>query len=191
MSLFKKLFDHETKQLKRFKKLADEIEALDEEMQKLTDTELKAKTEEFKNRLNNGETVDDILVEAFATAREACFRVIGEKPFYVQILGACAIHFGNIAEMKTGEGKTLTCVLPAYLNALTGKGVHIITVNEYLAQRDTEWMGGIHRFLGLTVGVNLRDMSPREKKEQYNCDIMYSTNSELGFEYLRDNIVVI
>ena len=190
MGLFKKLFDHETKQLKRFKKLADEIVALDEEMQKLTDTELKAKTEEFKNRLNNGETVDDILVEAFATAREACFRVIGEKPFYVQILGACAIHFGNIAEMKTGEGKTLTCVLPAYLNALTGKGVHIITVNEYLAQRDTEWMGGIHRFLGLTVGVNLRDMSPREKKEQYNCDIMYSTNSELGFDYLRDNMVV-
>ena len=190
MSLFKKLFDHETKQLKRFKKLADEIEALDEEMQKLTDTELKAKTEEFKNRLNNGETVDDILVEAFAVAREACFRVIGEKPFYVQLLGACAIHFGNIAEMKTGEGKTLTCVLPAYLNALTGKGVHIITVNEYLAQRDTEWMGGIHRFLGLTVGVNLRDMSPREKKEQYNCDIMYSTNSELGFDYLRDNMVV-
>ena len=190
MGLFKKLFDHETKQLKRFKKLADEIVALDEEMQKLTDTELKAKTEEFKNRLNNGETVDDILVEAFATAREACFRVIGEKPFYVQILGACAIHFGNIAEMKTGEGKTLTCVLPAYLNALTGKGVHIITVNEYLAQRDTEWMGGIHRFLGLTVGVNLRDMSPKEKKEQYNCDIMYSTNSELGFDYLRDNMVV-
>ena len=190
MGLFKKLFDHETKQLKRFRKLADEIVALDEEMQKLTDTELKAKTEEFKNRLNNGETVDDILVEAFATAREACFRVIGEKPFYVQILGACAIHFGNIAEMKTGEGKTLTCVLPAYLNALTGKGVHIITVNEYLAQRDTEWMGGIHRFLGLTVGVNLRDMSPREKKEQYNCDIMYSTNSELGFDYLRDNMVV-
>lgn len=190
MSLFKKLFDHETKQLKKFKKLADEIESLDEEMQKLTDTELKAKTEEFKNRLNNGETVDDILVEAFATAREACFRVIGEKPFYVQLLGACAIHFGNIAEMKTGEGKTLTCVLPAYLNALTGKGVHIITVNEYLAQRDTEWMGGIHRFLGLTVGVNLRDMSPSEKKEQYNCDIMYSTNSELGFDYLRDNMVV-
>ena len=190
MGIFKKLFDHETKQLKRFRKLADEIVALDEEMQKLTDTELKAKTEEFKNRLNNGETVDDILVEAFATAREACFRVIGEKPFYVQILGACAIHFGNIAEMKTGEGKTLTCVLPAYLNALTGKGVHIITVNEYLAQRDTEWMGGIHRFLGLTVGVNLRDMSPKEKKEQYNCDIMYSTNSELGFDYLRDNMVV-
>ena len=190
MSIFNRLFDHEYKQLKRFQKLADEIEALDEEIQKLTDTELKAKTEEFKKRISEGETLDDILVEAFAVAREACFRVIGEKPFYVQLLGACAIHFGNIAEMKTGEGKTLTGVLPAYLNALTGKGVHIITVNEYLAQRDTEWMGGIHRFLGLTVGVNLRDMTPAEKKEQYNCDIMYSTNSELGFDYLRDNMVV-
>ena len=190
MSIFTRLFDHEYKQLKKFQKLADEIEALDEETQKLTDTELRAKTEEFKKRLSEGETLDDILVEAFAVAREACFRVIGEKPFYVQLLGACAIHFGNIAEMKTGEGKTLTAVLPAYLNALTGKGVHQITVNEYLAQRDTDWMGGIHRFLGLTVGVNLRDMSPAEKKEQYNCDIMYSTNSELGFDYLRDNMVV-
>ncbi|MBP3841635.1 MAG: preprotein translocase subunit SecA [Bacilli bacterium] len=190
MSILNRLFDHEYKQLKRFQKLADEIEALDEETHKLTDTELQGKTEEFKKRLAEGETVDDILVEAFAVAREACFRVIGEKPFYVQLLGACAIHFGNIAEMKTGEGKTLTGVLPAYLNALTGKGVHIITVNEYLAQRDTNWMGGIHRFLGLTVGVNLRDMSPEEKKEQYNCDIMYSTNSELGFDYLRDNMVV-
>ena len=190
MTIFKRLFDHEYKELKKFEKLAEAIEALDEDMQKLTDTELQAKTEEFKTRLTNGETVDDLLVEAFAVAREACFRVIGEKPFHVQLLGACAIHFGNIAEMKTGEGKTLTGVLPAYLNALTGKGVHIITVNEYLAQRDTDWMGGIHRFLGLTVGVNLRDMTPQEKKEQYNCDIMYSTNSELGFDYLRDNMVV-
>ena len=190
MSLFKKLFDHETKQLKKFRKLADEIEALDEEMQKLTDTELKAKTEEFKNRLNNGETVDDILVEAFAVAREACFRVIGEKPFYVQLLGACAIHFGNIAEMKTGEGKTLTCVLPAYLNALTGKGVHIITVNEYLAGRDANWMGEIYRFLGLTVGINYRELTPSEKKAAYDCDVLYSTNNEIGFDYLRDNMVV-
>ena len=190
MSILNRLFDHEYKQLKKFQKLADQIEALDEETKKLTDTELRAKTEEFKNRLNNGDTVDDLLVEAFAVAREACFRVIGEKPFYVQLLGACAIHFGNIAEMKTGEGKTLTAVLPAYLNALTGKGVHIITVNEYLAQRDTNWMGEIHRFLGLTVGVNLRDMSAKEKQEQYKCDIMYSTNSEIGFDYLRDNMVV-
>ena len=185
-----KVFDHEYRELKRFSKIADSVMALDEEMQKLTDTELKAKTEEFKEALKNGKTLDDILVEAYAVAREACFRVIGEKPFYVQILGALAIHFGNIAEMKTGEGKTLTSVLPAYLNALTGDGVHIITVNEYLAKRDAEWMGGIHRFLGLTVGVNLRELSPKEKQEQYNCDITYSTNNEIGFDYLRDNMVV-
>ena len=156
MKILRKLFDHEYKELKRFSKIADQVMELDEEMQKLTDTELKAKTEEFKEALKNGKTLDDILVEAFAVAREASYRVIGEKPFYVQILGACAIHYGNISEMKTGEGKTLTSVLPAYLNALTGKGVHIITVNEYLASRDANWMGGIHRFLGLTVGVNLR-----------------------------------
>ena len=164
--------------------------ALEEEYSKLTDTELQNKTEEFKNRLRDGETLDDILVEAFATAREASWRVIGEKHFYVQILGGLAIHYGNIAEMKTGEGKTLTSVLPAYLNALTGEGVHIITVNEYLAGRDAEWMGGIHRFLGLTVGVNTRDMDPQEKQEAYNCDILYSTNNEIGFDYLRDNMVV-
>ena len=185
-----KVFDHEYKELKRFRKIADEVMALDEEYTKLTDTELQSKTEEFKERLNNGETLDDILVEAFATAREAAFRVIGEKHFYVQILGGLAIHYGNIAEMKTGEGKTLTSVLPAYLNALTGDGVHIITVNEYLAGRDAEWMGGIHRFLGLTVGVNRRDLNPQEKQEAYNCDILYSTNNEIGFDYLRDNMVV-
>ncbi len=190
MNMLKKLFDHEYKELKKFTKIADSIVALDNEMQKLTDTELVAKTEEFKNRLQNNETLDDILVEAFAVAREAAFRVIGEKPFYVQILGALAIHYGNIAEMKTGEGKTLTSVLPAYLNALTGEGVHIVTVNEYLAGRDAEWMGGIHRFLGLTVGVNTRDLSPKEKQEQYACDILYSTNNEIGFDYLRDNMVV-
>lgn len=189
MNILRKLFDHEYKELKRFSKIADAVIALDPEMSKLTDTELKAKTEEFKERLKNGETLDDILVEAFAVAREACYRVINEKPFYVQILGACAIHYGNIAEMKTGEGKTLTSVLPAYLNALTGKGVHIITVNEYLAQRDASWMGGIHRFLGLTVGVNLREMSAEEKQDAYNCDITYSTNNEIGFDYLRDNMV--
>ena len=190
MGLLKKILDHEYKELKRFSKIADEIMALDEEYSKLTDTELQSKTEEFRERLDKGETLDDILVEAFATAREAAFRVIGEKPFYVQILGALAIHFGNIAEMKTGEGKTLTSVLPAYLNGLSGKGVHIITVNEYLAGRDAEWMGGIHRFLGLTVGVNTRDMSPQEKQDAYNCDILYSTNNEIGFDYLRDNMVV-
>ena len=190
MGLFTRLFDHEYKELKKFESLADKIVALDEDYQKLSDEELKNKTEEFKKRLTNGETLEDILVEAFATAREAAYRVIGEKPFYVQILGALAIHYGNIAEMKTGEGKTLTSVLPAYLNALDGKGVHIITVNEYLATRDAEWMGGIHRFLGLTVGVNTRELSPKEKQEAYACDILYSTNNEIGFDYLRDNMVI-
>lgn len=190
MNFIKRIFDHEYKELKKFERQADEIIALDEEMAKLTDTELKAKTEEFKERLRKGEPLDDLLVEAFAVAREASFRVIGEKPFYVQLLGAQAIHYGNIAEMKTGEGKTLTSVLPAYLNALTGKGVHIITVNEYLAERDAEWMGGIHRFLGLTVGVNSRELSPKEKQDQYACDILYTTNNEVGFDYLRDNMVV-
>ncbi len=190
MKLLKMLFDHEYKELKRFTALADKVMALDEEYTKLTDTELQSKTEEFRERLKKGETLDDILVEAFATAREAAYRVIGEKHFYVQILGGLAIHYGNIAEMKTGEGKTLTSVLPAYLNALSGEGVHIITVNEYLASRDAEWMGGIHRFLGLTVGVNARDLSPKEKQAAYNCDILYSTNNEVGFDYLRDNMVV-
>jgi preprotein translocase subunit SecA len=190
MGFLRKLLDHEYKELKRFAVIADKVVALDDEYSKLTDTELQAKTEEFKERLSKGETLDDIIVEAFATAREAAFRVIGEKPFYVQILGALAIHYGNIAEMKTGEGKTLTSVLPAYLNALSGEGVHIITVNEYLAGRDAEWMGGIHKFLGLTVGVNTREMSALEKREAYNCDIMYTTNNELGFDYLRDNMVV-
>ena len=190
MKLLKMLFDHEYKELKRFTALADKVMALDEEYTKLTDTELQNKTEEFRERLKKGETLDDILVEAFATAREAAYRVIGEKHFYVQILGGLAIHYGNIAEMKTGEGKTLTSVLPAYLNALSGEGVHIITVNEYLASRDAEWMGGIHRFLGLTVGVNARDLSPKEKQAAYNCDILYSTNNEVGFDYLRDNMVV-
>ena len=177
MKLFKKLFDHEYKELEKFKKIADEIMALDGEMQSLTDDELKAKTEEFKKRLANGETLEDIKVEAFAVVREAAYRVIGEKPFYVQILGGLAIHYGNIAEMRTGEGKTLTSTMPAYLNALEGKGVHIVTVNEYLAGRDADWMGSIYRFLGLTVGVNLREQSPKEKQEVYNCDITYSTNN--------------
>ena len=190
MNPLRRLFDHEYKEMKKFTVLADKVMALDEEYSKLTDTELQNKTEEFKNRLRDGETLDDILVEAFATAREAAFRVIGEKHFYVQILGGLAIHFGNIAEMKTGEGKTLTSVLPAYLNALTGEGVHIITVNEYLATRDAAWMGKIHEFLGLTVGVNTRDLTPKEKQEAYNCDILYSTNNEIGFDYLRDNMVV-
>ncbi|MBQ2947087.1 MAG: preprotein translocase subunit SecA [Bacilli bacterium] len=190
MKLFKKLFNHEYKELERFKKIADEVIALDEEYSKLSDKKLKAKTKEFQDRLANGETLEDIKVEAFATAREAAFRVIGEKPYYVQILGGLAIHYGNISEMRTGEGKTLTSTLPAYLNALTGEGVHIITVNEYLAGRDAEWMGEIYRFLGLTVGVNYRELTTSEKREAYNCDILYSTNNEIGFDYLRDNMVV-
>ena len=190
MGIFKKLFNHEYKELEKFKKIADEVVALDEEYSKLSDKELKNKTVEFKKRLEDGETLEDIKVEAFATAREAAYRVIGEKPYYVQILGGLAIHYGNIAEMKTGEGKTLTSTMPAYLNALTGEGVHIITVNEYLAGRDANWMGEIYRFLGLSVGVNLRELSPSEKKDAYNCDILYSTNNEIGFDYLRDNMVV-
>ena len=190
ISIFKKMFDNEYKELKKFNAIAQKIDALDDEYSKLSDNKLKAKTEEFKERLDKGETLDDILVEAFATVREAAKRVVGMKPFYVQLLGGIALHYGNIAEMKTGEGKTLVATMPAYLNALTGKGVHVVTVNEYLAQRDANWMGEIHRFLGLTVGVNLRELSPKEKQEVYNCDIMYTTNNELGFDYLRDNMVV-
>jgi len=190
MKFFKKIFDHEYKELEKFKEQANKIVALDEQYSKLSDEELKAKTDYFKEQLANGADLEDILVEAFATVREAAFRVIGEKPFYVQIIGGLAIHYGNIAEMKTGEGKTLTSTMPAYLNALTGKGVHIITVNEYLADRDANWMGNIYRFLGLTVGVNLREQTPSEKKQQYACDILYSTNNEVGFDYLRDNMVV-
>ncbi len=190
MKFLKKIFDHEYKQLEKFKTIADKVVALDEEMTKLSDTDLKQKTNEFQERLEKGETLEDIKVEAFAVAREAAYRVIGEKPYYVQILGGLAIHYGNIAEMKTGEGKTLTSTMPAYLNALSKKGVHIITVNEYLAGRDAEWMGNIYRFLGLTVGINNHDMSAKEKQEAYNSDIMYSTNNEIGFDYLRDNMVV-
>ena len=190
LGFLKKIFDHEYIELKKFRLIADEIFELDDKYKKMTDKQLQGCTNKLKKRLKDGETVDDILPDAFAVAREAAYRVIGEKPFYVQVLGALAIHFGNIAEMKTGEGKTLTCVMPAYLNALTEKGVHVVTVNEYLATRDAEWMGQIYRFLGLTVAVNLREMSPKEKKEAYNCDILYSTNNELGFDYLRDNMVV-
>ena len=190
MSIFKRLFDFEYKEMKKFTALADQIESKKEEYEKLSDKKLQEKTEELKKELEKGKTLDDILVDAYATAREAAKRVIGEYPFYVQLLGAIAIHYGNIAEMKTGEGKTLTSVMPAYLNALSGKGVHIVTVNEYLASRDANWMGQIFRFLGLTVGINGRDLSPAEKKEQYNCDILYSTNNEIGFDYLRDNMVV-
>ncbi len=190
MGLFRKWIDSEYKELKRFEKIADQIMAKEEEMKSLTDEELQAKTEEFKNRIEHGASLNDLIVDAFAVVREADYRVLGEKPYYVQILGGLAIHFGNIAEMKTGEGKTLTETMPAYLNALDGKGVHIVTVNEFLAKRDSEWMGGVFKFLGLTVGLNMREMNSQEKQEAYNCDILYSTNNEIGFDYLRDNMVV-
>ena len=190
MGLFSKLFDYEYKELKKFEVLADQVLALEEEMQRLSDMELKAKTEEFKTRLNDGETLEDILVPAFAVVREAAYRVLGEKPYKVQVIGGICIHYGNIAEMKTGEGKTLTSTLPAYLNALSGKGVHIVTVNEYLSVRDAEWMGKVYDFLGITVGVNKKDFSPAEKRDAYSKDITYTTNNELGFDYLRDNMVV-
>ncbi len=190
MNFLKKIFNHEYKELSRFKKIADEVINLEEEMKALSDKKLKEKTTEFQKRLENGETLEDIKVEAFAVAREAAFRVLKERPYYVQILGGLAIHYGNIAEMKTGEGKTLTATMPAYLNALTKEGVHIITVNEYLAGRDAKWMGEVYRFLGLSVGVNYRELNTEEKQIAYNSDIMYSTNNEIGFDYLRDNMVV-
>lgn len=191
MGFIKNMFDSGRKEYKRCEKIARKVFALEPEIQKLSDDELKAKTPYFKELLKTGKTLDDILVEAYAVVREAAYRVTGMKPFFVQVAGAIAIHGGNIAEMKTGEGKTLTAVMPAYLNALAGEGVHIVTVNEYLAKRETDGpIGEIYRFLGLTVGLNLRDISREEKRQAYDCDILYSTNSELGFDYLRDHMVV-
>ena len=177
-------------QLKKLKKPVDEVMALEEEYRALTDEQLQAKTEEFRERLRNGETEDDILPEAFATVREAADRVLGIRPFRVQVLGGIVLHQGRIAEMKTGEGKTLVATMPAYLNALRGEGVHIVTVNDYLARRDSEWMGKVHRFLGLTVGLIVHDLEPEERRAAYACDITYGTNNELGFDYLRDNMVI-
>ena len=186
---FKKMFSEEQRELAGLEKIADQVLSYEPEMQKLSDEELRNKTKEYRSRLQNGETVDDLLPEAFATAREAAYRVINEKPYKVQVMGSIAMHKGDIAEMKTGEGKTLTATMCVYLNALKGEGVHVITVNEYLAGRDASWMGEIYRFLGLSVGVNKRELNAREKREAYNCDITYTTNSELGFDYLRDNMV--
>ena len=189
--MFKKWFDSGLKELKKARPLADKIDALASNMAALSDDELRGKTEEFKNRVKNGESLDSLLVEAYAVVREASRRVTGLYPYYVQLLGAIAIHGGNIAEMKTGEGKTLTAVMPAYLNALSGEGVHIVTVNEYLARRESDGpIGEIYRFLGLTVGLNIRELTSDQKKEAYACDILYSTNSELGFDYLRDHMVL-
>ena len=190
MNFFKKIFDHEYKELEKFKVLANEVMALEDDMSKLKDKDFKARTEEFIKRLENGETLDDILVEAYALVREAAYRVLGEKAYYTQILGGIAIHNGNVAELKTGEGKTLVTTFPAYLNALTKKGVHVVTVNEYLTRRNAEWMGPVYELLGLTVGINSRELSPKEKQDAYNCDITYTTNNEVGFDYLRDNMVV-
>ncbi|OBJ00103.1 preprotein translocase subunit SecA [Mycobacterium alsense] len=178
----------EGRMVKRLKRVADYVGTLSDDVEKLTDAELRAKTDEFRTRLQDGEDLDDLLPEAFAVAREAAWRVLDQRPFDVQVMGAAALHLGNVAEMKTGEGKTLTCVLPAYLNALAGKGVHIVTVNDYLAKRDSEWMGRVHRFLGLQVGVILAQMTPDERRVAYNADITYGTNNEFGFDYLRDNM---
>lgn len=179
----------EGRTVKRLGKMADDVIALEDKYAELSDDELKAKTGEFKTRLRDGEEMNDILLEAFATVREAAWRVLDQKHYRVQIMGGAALHFGNVAEMRTGEGKTLTSLLPAYLNALDGKGVHIVTVNDYLAKRDAEMMGRVHRWLGLSVGVILSEMRPPERKAAYDCDITYGTNNELGFDYLRDNMV--
>ena len=191
MSIIEKVFGtHSEKELKRIYPLVDKIEALDSTMAALSDDELRGKTDEFKARLAKGETLDDLLVEAFATVREAAYRVLKMKHYRVQLIGGIVLHQGRIAEMRTGEGKTLVSTLPAYLNALEGKGVHIVTVNDYLAKRDAEWMGQVHEFLGLKVGVILNSSTNDERREAYNCDITYITNNELGFDYLRDNMVI-
>ena len=191
MGLLQKIFGtHSENELKRIYPIVDAIEALEPEMQKLSDTELKDKTREFKERLEKGETLDDILPEAYAVVREAAYRTLGMKHYRVQLIGGIILHQGRIAEMKTGEGKTLVATLPSYLNALSGKGVHVVTVNDYLAKRDAEWMGKVHEFLGLTVGVVLNSMENDERRAAYNCDITYVTNNELGFDYLRDNMVI-
>jgi len=174
--------------VKRLQKVAAYVNTLSDDVEKLSDDELRGKTEEFKKRIADGESLDDLLPEAFAVAREAAWRVLDQRHFDVQVMGGAALHYGNVAEMKTGEGKTLTCVLPAYLNALSGKGVHVVTVNDYLAKRDSEWMGRVHRFLGLEVGVILSQLTPEERRAAYNADITYGTNNEFGFDYLRDNM---
>ncbi len=187
----KKIFkSHSEREVKRIIPIVNKIESLEPEFEALSDSELRAKTEEYKKRIADGESLDSILPEAYATVREAGKRVLNMRHFRVQLIGGVILHQGRITEIKTGEGKTLVSTLPAYLNALTGKGVHVVTVNDYLAKRDAEWMGQIHRFLGLTVGVILNDMDNDARREAYNCDITYATNNELGFDYLRDNMVI-
>ena len=190
-NLFTKIFGtHSSHELKKIYPIADKVDALEEQYKKLTDAELRAKTDEFKARYQNGETLDDLLPEAFATCREAAWRVLGMRHYRVQVIGGIVLHQGRIAEMKTGEGKTLVATLPAYLNALTGKGVHIVTVNDYLAKRDSEWMGKVYRFLGLTVGLVIHAVEPAQRKAMYEADITYGTNNEFGFDYLRDNMAI-
>ena len=190
-NFFTKLFGtHSSHELKKIYPIADKVDALEEQYKKLTDAELRAKTDEFKARYQNGETLDDLLPEAFATCREAAWRVLGMRHYRVQVIGGIVLHQGRIAEMKTGEGKTLVATLPAYLNALTGKGVHIVTVNDYLAKRDSEWMGKVYRFLGLTVGLVIHEVEPAKRKAMYEADITYGTNNEFGFDYLRDNMAI-
>ncbi|MCH5188312.1 MAG: preprotein translocase subunit SecA, partial [Oscillospiraceae bacterium] len=191
MGLLDKIFGtYSERELKKIDPIVDEVMALEKEYEAMSDDELRGKTAIFKERLAAGETLDDILPEAFATVREAAWRVLGMKHFRVQVVGGIVLHQGRIAEMKTGEGKTLVETLPAYLNALTGQGVHIVTVNDYLAKRDSEWMGKLYRYLGLTVGLNISQMEPKEKKRAYSADITYGTNNEFGFDYLRDNMVI-
>ena len=191
MGLFTKMFGTRSeREVKKLTATVDRVEALGADMKQLTDEQLRAKTDEFKARLQKGETLDDLLPEAFAVCREAADRVLGMRPYRVQVIGGIVLHQGRIAEMKTGEGKTLVAVLPTYLNALTGKGVHIVTVNDYLAKRDAEWMGKVHRFLGLTVGLIVHDLTPKERRAAYACDVTYCTNNELGFDYLRDNMAL-
>ena len=191
MGLISKIFGtYSEKEVKRVRPIVEKINSLEEEISKLTDTELQAKTKEFKQKLQEGSTLDDILPEAFAVVREASKRVLGMRHFDVQLIGGIILHQGRIAEMKTGEGKTLVATLPVYLNALSGKGVHVITVNDYLAKRDSEWMGKLYKFLGLSVGLVVSGMNPEEKQKAYLADITYGTNNEFGFDYLRDNMVI-
>ena len=191
MGLFTKLFGTPSqREVKKIQPIVDRILALEEEYKALSEDALKAKTPEFRQRLANGETMDDILPEAFAAVREAADRVLGMRPYPVQLIGGIILHQGRIAEMKTGEGKTLVAILPCYLNALTGRGVHVVTVNEYLAKRDSEWMGKVYRYMGLSVGLIIPGMQPAERKIAYAAYITYCTNNELGFDYLRDNMAI-
>jgi preprotein translocase subunit SecA len=191
LGLLKKIFGSANDRLiKKLEPIGEQINRLEPELAKLSDAALRARTGEFRERLEKGETLDDLLPEAFATVREAAKRTLGQRHYDVQLVGGIVLHRGSISEMKTGEGKTLVSTLPAYLNALSGRGVHIVTVNDYLAQRDAAWMGEVHRFLGLSVGVIVHNLDDAQRKEAYGCDITYVTNNELGFDYLRDNMKI-